>query len=216
MNAPLHTTLESTLLGPDVTEARIEELCQEAVRLDLRGVCVAPIWLPRAAAVIGSSSVRLVTVANFPFGDLEVSAVRATIGAAAESGAQEIDVVAPLHLAREAAWAEYERFLAEALEPLPSIRYKVILETAALPEEAIRRAAGIAASRGAAWVKTSTGFHPAGGAAVRAVSVLRASVPAEVGVKASGGIRTPDCAHALLEAGADILGTSSAGALFGR
>lgn len=213
----LNRAIESTRLGADITGNVVEDLVAEALALDVAGVCVSGFHLPRVAAALESGRVCPVAVANFPHGDAHPEAVISEIGTLASHGAREIDVVAPLALARAGKWLDYVAFLQAVGESVrkAGVRWKVILESAALSEQQLERAAVAAVEAGADWLKTSTGFHAAGGASVEAVRLLRDVAPETVGVKASGGIRTADDAHAMIEAGADRLGTSSAHAILG-
>jgi deoxyribose-phosphate aldolase len=153
----------------------------------------------------------VVTVANFPLGDGSPASVRAGCFAAAEAGADEIDVVVPTGLTLDRDWAGVEEILRQATAP--GLPVKSILETAALDDTLVEEVARVAADAGVRWVKTSTGFHPAGGASEHSVRILRRSVPPGVGVKAAGGIRDAEYAVRLMDAGADLLGTSSAAAI---
>ena len=130
-----------------------------------------------------------------------------------DAGADEIDVVAAIGHILDEDWDYVEDDLSAVLRSASGRPVKVILETAALDPMQIVKSAALAAEAGAAFVKTSTGFHPAGGATVAAVSLMRRSVPERVGIKAAGGVR--DCATAfrMIAAGATRIGTSSGVAL---
>jgi deoxyribose-phosphate aldolase len=128
-------------------------------------------------------------------------------------GARELDLVAPLGTIKAGLWPELFDDLAVAIATARPARVKIILETAALDAEEIVLAALVAREAGADWVKTSTGFHPAGGATTEAVRLLRLVAGGRMGVKASGGIRSlPDAAR-MLSAGADRIGASALEAL---
>ena len=211
----LRKAIESTRLGVDVKESDIRSLVEEAVSLKVRSVCVPPRWVSLASELChaseGEERPLVVTVANFPLGDGTLASVRAEAFAVAEAGADEIDVVVPTGLTLDREWRGVEEIVEQAMAP--GLPVKSILETAALDDQLVEEMARVAAGAGVRWVKTSTGFHPAGGASEQAVRLLRSSVPAEVGVKAAGGIRDTEYAVTLLDAGADLLGTSSAAAI---
>lgn len=193
-----------------MTASRIGALCRDAVARSLRAVCVAPCHVSLAAREVEGSEVRVVTVANFPLGHSPPPVLRAEARAARESGADEVDVVFPLHSVAGRDWSAAAAALDAFLAGLEGLPHKVIVETAAWTEEELGDLLQFLGSRAPFAVKTSTGFHPAGGATVAAVRILRAALPDGTGVKASGGIRDRGFALELLEAGADYLGTSSA------
>ena len=132
---------------------------------------------------------------------------------AVEDGAREIDTVLNFGALRSGQIDGVIEDIAAVVRAVPGIPVKVILETAALDDAQKRLACRIALDAGAAFVKTSTGFHPAGGATVHDVRLMRAAVGAGIGVKASGGIRTLDDARAMLDAGANRIGTSASAAI---
>lgn len=201
-------SIEATVLGPSATRDRIRRLCFLARNRKMAGVCVPPALVPFARSLLDGSAVRIVSVVNFPFGDMTLDGARAEVSALATQ-VDEIDLVAPLPLAHAEDWSGYEKFLRHAIEAAESVPVKVILETAAFSERAVKAAATCAIEAGAAWLKTSTGFHPCGGASVHAVRLLRFWAPSTVGVKASGGIRTPEDVEQMLDAGADRIGMSA-------
>lgn len=209
----LRRAIESTVLGAGVSGPDVEELCREAVESRLRSVCVPPSWVGRAAHVVGQGDVHVVTVANFPFGHGLPAAVRGEARAARGAGADEVDVVFPLHCVPEREWSRAEAVLDAFLEGIGEVAYKLILETAAWSPGELSALLSFVRSRKVPTVKTSTGFHPAGGVTPGAVRTLRRELPAPVRIKASGGIRSRSFALELLDAGADYLGTSSARAL---
>jgi len=213
----LRRAIEATRLGFGVTVQGIEEFTRAVGALGVQAVCVPGIFV--GAARIAANDVpgwapEFVTVANFPTGDHDPQDVLAETQRAARDGADHIDLVAPGALVGESRWpavAEFIRRVREQAEESAGrpLAVKVILETAALDEARIRGTAEAAIEAGARWLKTSTGFHPAGGATEEVVRLLRSIAPPEVGVKASGGIRTREQALRMLDAGADRIGTSS-------
>lgn len=205
----LARTIDHTLLKPEATRRDVEALVAEAVELGVYSVCVAPTMLP----VNRPAGLKLAVVCGFPSGahPSEVKATEARI--IAEHGADEIDMVINLSAAIEGDFARVERDIRAVREAAPGVVLKVILETAALSDEAIVACCQAAERAGADFVKTSTGFHPAGGATVHAVELMRATVGDRLGVKASGGIRSREDAERMIAAGASRLGVSAAAAI---
>lgn len=206
----LRAAVESTVLGAAVALDAVDALCREAADHRFRAVCVPPAWVSRASRVLEGSGIRVVTVANFPFGHALPAALAAEARAARNEGADEVDVVFPLHCVPSRDWSRARSALNAFEEGLGELGHKVILETAAWTPDELEDLLSFIRSRGSPTVKTSTGFHPKGGASVAAVRTLRRALPEGVTIKASGGIRTRAFALELLDAGADFLGTSSA------
>lgn len=233
MKAAVAQIIDSTLLKPEATRADVDKLIAEAIELKCGAVCVSPSMLP--VTIPEGAQLAVATVAGFPSGK-HASLVKATEARfAVENGANEVDVVIDI----AAAIAEDKNALISELMtireavPHPAI-LKVILESAALNEQQLRTAVQACIAIGADYVKTSTGFHPAGGATLEAVRTMadelhKAEVLAPagltdeqrqaqglIGIKASGGIRDWDTAIAMVEAGATRLGVSSARAILTR
>jgi len=175
--------------------------------------CVQPVWVGVAAEGLRGSDARVVSVVGFPHG-CERPATKASAAAlAVAEGAMEIDTVMNFGALRSGDTSAVAADLAAVVRAVAGIPVKVILETAALTATEKQLACRIAVDAGAAIVKTSTGFHPSGGATVADVRQLRAAVGAKLGVKASGGIRTLADAQAMLDAGANRIGTSASAAM---
>lgn len=205
----LAALVDHTLLKPEATAADVTALVGEATELGVYAVCVSPSMVPVAVA---SGGVRVAAVAGFPSGK-HVSAIKAQEAAAAvAAGAAEIDMVIDVGTALAGALDAVRSDIAAVRAATDGAVLKVIVESAALLAHADERMLSdvcrVAANAGADFVKTSTGFHPAGGASVRAVEVMAATVGGRLGVKASGGIRTAADALAMLDAGATRLGLS--------
>ncbi|MBC9733638.1 deoxyribose-phosphate aldolase [Nocardioides marmotae] len=205
--------IDHTLLKPEATHADVEALVAEAVELGTYSVCVSPSMLP--VTVPEGSDLKVAVVCGFPSGK-HTSAVKAA--EAAESvahGADEIDMVIEIGAAKEGRFDAVEADIAavRAAAPAPTV-LKVIIESAALTDEEIVGACRAAAAAGADFVKTSTGFHPSGGATEHAVRLMAQTVP-DLQVKASGGVRTLEQARTMLAAGATRLGVSGSRALLG-
>lgn len=175
--------------------------------------CVQPHWVARAAKALADTDSRVISVVGFPHGcDRPDTKARATELALAD-GAQEIDVVLNFGALKSGEFDAVATDLAAVMRAARHVPVKVILETAALSDAEKRAAARLAVDAGAAFLKTSTGFHPAGGATTDDVALLRALAGRTTGVKASGGIRTLADAQAMLAAGASRIGTSATAAI---
>ena len=210
-NAPLNLRIEHTLLKPDAGEKDIKTLCAEARELETRSVCIAPKDVSRAAENLASSNVMVVSVAGFPLGSglKETKAYEAS--RAVEQGADEIDMVAAVDMLKTGELSCIRDEVAEVVNAA-GVPVKVILETGYLSESLIVMGAVACVAGGAAFVKTSTGFGPRG-ASVEDVHLLRAAVGPGIGIKAAGGIKTRREAMAMIEAGADLIGSSSSAAI---
>ncbi|MGQ0553096.1 MAG: deoxyribose-phosphate aldolase [Planctomycetota bacterium] len=221
--AALAACIDHTLLRPQATRAQIQAHCAEARQHGFATVCVNPVWVAEAAARLAGSAVRVCTVAGFPLGAGLPEQKAREAAAAIEAGAAEVDMVLQVGwlIAGDELPALRDEIVAvrKALESargaVPAERrvLKVILETGLLDEGQKRLGAQLAAEAGAHFVKTCTGFSSAGpmggGATVADVRLLRSVLPAQVQVKASGGIRDLATARALLAAGATRLGCSA-------
>jgi deoxyribose-phosphate aldolase len=216
----LARTIEHTLLKPEATPEQVDRLCDEALEWGFFGVCVNPFHVRRAAARLASASVavgpKVVSVAGFPLG-AALSATKADEARRAiDDGAVEIDMVIPLGALiagdGKTVRADIETVAHAVHRSRSDALLKVILETAALSDEAIILGCRCCAEGEADFVKTSTGFHPAGGATVEHVRLLHRHA-APIKVKAAGGIRTAAAALAMLDAGAARLGASSGPAI---
>ncbi|ATQ28845.1 deoxyribose-phosphate aldolase [Rhodococcus ruber Chol-4] len=196
--------VDHTLLKPEASGADVRALVDEARELGVWSVCVSPSMLPLRA-----DGLVVATVAGFPSGKHHSLIKGAEARLAVDQGAAEIDMVIDIGAAVA---GDYNAVLADILTVREAIGFepvlKVILESAALSDEAIVEACRCAERAGANFVKTSTGFHPAGGASVHAVRLMAETVGGRLGVKASGGIRTAEAALAMIEAGATRLGLS--------
>ncbi|NUS42627.1 MAG: deoxyribose-phosphate aldolase [Mycobacteriaceae bacterium] len=202
--ADVAAMIDHTLLKPEATAADVAELVAEARELGCFAVCVSPSMLPVAAG-----GPVIATVAGFPSGKHHSLVKGAEARLAVEQGAAEVDMVIDVGAARA---GDYNTVLADILTVREAIAgqalLKVIIESAALSDDAIVEVCRTAEQAGADFVKTSTGFHPAGGATVPAVRLMAETVGGRLGVKASGGIATAEQAAALIDAGATRLGLS--------
>ncbi|HEY5852635.1 MAG TPA: deoxyribose-phosphate aldolase [Aldersonia sp.] len=204
--AEVAAVIDHTLLKPEATAAQVDALLAEAASLGTYSVCVSPSRLP----VQPPSGMKVATVCGFPSG-AHYPAVKAAEAADSVSrGADEVDMVINLADAVTNNFDAVEADIRAVREACPApVVLKVIIESAALTDEQIVGCCTAAESAGADFVKTSTGFHPSGGASVHAVELMAKTVGGRLGVKASGGIRTAKDAVAMIEAGATRLGVSA-------
>ena len=198
----LARTVDHTLLKPEATDAQVAALVAEAVELGAYSVCVSASRLPVSTDLV------VCTVVGFPSGAHESEVKAAEAALAVRRGAAEVDMVIDLGRACAGDWDAVEADVAAVKAGCGDALLKVILESAALTPEQLAEACRRSEAGGAQYVKTSTGFHPSGGASVEAVRLMRATVGDRLGVKASGGIRDTAAALAMLEAGASRLGLS--------
>ena len=200
----LARTVDHTLLKPEATQSHVQALAAEADELGVFGICVSPSRLPVTVA----EDLIVCVVVGFPSG-AHATEVKATEAALAVSrGANEVDMVIDLGSALAGDWGAVEADVAAVRVACDSALLKVIVESAALTSEQLEEACRRSEAGGAQYVKTSTGFHPAGGASVEAIQLMRETVGDRLGIKASGGIRDTATALAMLEAGASRLGVS--------
>jgi deoxyribose-phosphate aldolase len=207
--ATLAAMIDHTLLAPTATADQVALLCAEAVELGVAAVCLAPSRLPLPAGAL-PPSIAVCTVVGFPSGAHRTTVKAAEAARAVADGATEVDVVIDLGLAADGRWDEVEAQIAAVRDQVPAdCVLKVIIESAALRPAGVVAACEAAERAGADFVKTSTGFHPSGGATVEAVALMAATVGGRLGIKASGGIRDAASALALVGAGATRLGCSA-------
>ena len=208
--ADIAKLIDHTLLKPEATHADVEALILEAAELGTYSVCVSPSMLP----VNAPAELKIAVVCGFPSGKHISSIKAAEASAAVASGADEVDMVIDVGAAKEKRYTDVEADIAavRAAVPAPTV-LKVIIESAALDDDEIVGVCQAAVRAGADFVKTSTGFHPAGGASVHAVKLMRQTVGPDLGVKASGGVRTMEQAEEMIAAGATRLGVSGSRAL---
>jgi len=203
----LASRIEHTLLRADARRVDIERLCAEAIEHGFRGVCVNGSWVGLAYSILEGTDLKVVAVAGFPLGAMSADAKRYETEAAVDEGAHEIDVVLGIGRLKDGESEFVLRELRDIVEAADERPVKVILEAALLTEAEKILACHLAVESGAKFVKTSTGFGPSG-ATIEDVKLLRATVGSKFGVKASGGIRDFKTARAMIEAGADRIGTS--------
>lgn len=205
--------LDHSVLKPESTQRDIVSGVDVVSIWHIGYYCVQPCWVKFAADALVGTGAMVVSVVGFPHGcdRPDVKARGAT--AAIVDGAGEIDMVMNFGALKSGHAALVAGEIESIVHAVPGVPVKVILEAAALSESEKQLACRLACDAGAAFVKTSTGFHPSGGATVADVRLMRAAVGATIGVKASGGIRNPTDVRAMLDAGANRIGTSASAAI---
>jgi len=208
--AQLARYVDHTLLKPEATDADVAALIAEAVELGAFSVCISPSMLPVATP----PGLAVATVCGFPSGKLHTEIKAAEAARSVADGADEVDMVIDVGAAVAGDFLSVEADIRAVRAAVPVGRIlKVIIESAALTDAQIVGVCRAAEAAGADFVKTSTGFHPAGGASEHAVALMATTVGGRLGVKASGGIRTTDAALAMIAAGATRLGLSGTRAI---
>lgn len=202
--------IDHTILKPEATHADVARIVEEGTRFGTYSVCVSPSMLPLEVP----EGLKVACVVGFPSGAVKPKVKAYEARQAIADGADEIDMVINIALAKEGKFDQVEDEIRAVREEIPAGKVlKVIIESAALSDEEIVAVCRAAVAAGADFVKTSTGFHPAGGASVHAVKLMRETVGEGIGVKASGGIRNAETAVAMINAGANRLGVSATAAI---
>ena len=209
--------IDHTLLKPESTPEDFAALVEEAKSLGVLAVCVSPSALP----LKDTGDLVIATVCGFPSGAVAPQIKADEAALAVEQGAQEVDMVINIGAAKAGLWDDVEADIRGVVEAVADAAkkaghdalVKVIIESAALEDDEIVAACEASVRAGAHFVKTSTGFHPAGGASAHAVAIMRKTVGDALGVKASGGIRSAEAAREMIEAGASRLGLSGSAAV---
>lgn len=205
----LASLIDHTLLKPDASRAEVEQLCREAAQFCFASVCVNPNWVALCREMLRNSGVKVCTVIGFPLGahlpDVKAYETRRAI----EQGAEEVDMVINIGALKSKDYALVEQDIHGVVQAAgKSAMVKVILETTLLTHDEKIMGCSLSKAAGADYVKTSTGFA-GGGATVEDVQLMRETVGPEMGVKASGGVRTRDDAEKMVAAGATRLGASA-------
>ncbi|MCL5959757.1 MAG: deoxyribose-phosphate aldolase [Chloroflexi bacterium] len=204
--------IDHTILRPEATEDDVRKVCWEAKEHGFAAVVVQPFWVRLASACVADSGVKVCTVSGFPFGASTSSVKGLEARLAAEDGAHEVDMVLNLGAFKSGQIHATRNDIAHVVKQAHQISsatiVKVIIECNLLTDEEKVRAARLVEEAGAQFVKTNTGYS-GGGATVEDVRLLRSAVSPNVKIKASGGIRTYEQTIALVEAGADRIGTST-------
>jgi deoxyribose-phosphate aldolase len=215
----LSTYIDHTLLSPVASETDIRKICEEAWIMQFKAICVAPSYVPYVVEMMEFCPIKIeiATVIGFPLGYAVTATKVAEAEIALRDGATELDVVMNLSRFKSMAYLSVR----EELQMLSQLAHnagaliKVIIETGYLDSFELYTACEICAESGADFVKTSTGFAPVG-AVVGVVKTMRQILPPNVKIKASGGIKTAEQAIAMIEAGAERIGTSHGAAIMGQ
>lgn len=201
--------VDHTLLRPEATAEDVRALIDEAAGLGVYSVCVSPSMIP----VEVPEGLKLAVVVGFPSGAVKPAVKALEAQTAQDDGADEVDMVVNLANVKQGDYEAVEAEIQGVRDAAPDVVLKVIIESAALTDAEIVATCEAAVQAGADFVKTSTGFHPAGGASAHAVALMRETVGPDIGVKASGGIRDAQAAEAMIAAGASRLGLSGTAAV---
>lgn len=204
----LNKLIDHTLLKANATRAQIERLCDEAAEHGFASVCANSCWVSLCAARLANSDVNVCTVIGFPLGAMSTAGKAAEAAAAVEDGADELDMVINVGWLVAGEDDLVRRDIEAVVAAAQGRCVKVIIETCLLDDAQIVRACELSVEAGATFVKTSTGFST-GGAKVEDVALMAKTVAGRCKVKASGGIHTAAEAQAMVDAGADRIGTSS-------
>lgn len=201
--------IDHTLLKPESTESQVIQLCKEAAEFKFASVCVNPTWVETAAAELAGTEVKVCTVIGFPLGASTPETKAFETTDAISKGAGEIDMVLNVGALKSGNTDHVKKDIEAVVNAAKGKAIvKVILETCLLTDEEKATASRLSKEAGADFVKTSTGFST-GGATVEDVKLMRQTVGPDLGVKASGGVRSLEDVQAMIEAGATRIGASS-------
>jgi len=201
--------IDHTLLKADATKSQIETLCNEAKEYGFFSVCVNPTWVSFAANILEGSDVKVCTVIGFPLGATTSETKAFETVNAIHNGAKEVDMVINIGALKSGDLDAVKNDIEAVVNAAKGqALVKVIIETSLLTDDEKKTACRLAVEAGADYVKTSTGFST-GGATAADIQLMRKTVGPEIGVKASGGVRTAADAKAMIEAGASRIGASS-------
>lgn len=205
----INKLIDHTALKPNTNKKSILKLIAEAKTYDFASVCVNPCWIELAHQELKNTDVKVCTVIGFPLGANTTEVKVFETKDAIEKGAQEIDMVINIAMLKDKEYDYVENEIHQIVEAAKDKAIvKVIIETCLLTDEEKIKACELSQKAGADFVKTSTGFST-GGATVHDIALMRKTVGAEMGVKASGGVHTHEEALAMVEAGATRIGASA-------
>ncbi|RBP94088.1 deoxyribose-phosphate aldolase [Cytobacillus firmus] len=205
--------IDHTLLKADATKDQIEKICAEAKEYNFASVCVNPTWVKLSSDLLNGTEVKVCTVIGFPLGASTPETKAFETNNAIENGATEVDMVINIGALKGGDNELVERDIRAVVDAAKGKALtKVIIETCLLTEEEKVRACELSVKAGADFVKTSTGFST-GGATAEDIALMRKTVGPEIGVKASGGVRSAEDAQKMIDAGATRIGASSGAAI---
>ena len=205
--------IDHTNLSPDAKSIDIEDLCSEAIKYDFASVCLNPVYVPIAKSILKDSKPIICSVVGFPLGADSAEMKYAEARYLIHQGAEELDMVINIGALKNGETTILSKEIARVVDAADGHCVKVIIETCLLTKEEKILASTIAEDQGADFVKTSTGFST-GGATIDDIRLIRKTVGKEMGIKASGGIRTLLDIEAMVEAGANRIGTSKGVEIF--
>jgi deoxyribose-phosphate aldolase len=212
---PLASFIDHTILKPEAQQAEVERLCEEAIRYQFASVCVNPIWAAVVAGRLKGSGVRTCCVVGFPLGATPTECKVHETQVCVRNGADEIDMVINVGALKDGQADTVRADIAAVKLACGSAALKVIIETCLLNDAEKVLACQLSCAAGADFVKTSTGFNK-GGATAADIALMRRTVGPDIGVKASGGVRTQADALAMIAAGASRIGASAGIAIIGK
>ncbi len=204
----LPSLIDHTVLKPEATKADVFRLCEEAKQQGFMVIFVPPSYVDEAVAAVAGTNIRVGIPIGFPLGGHTTHTKVAEAVEAVSRGARVLDMVINVSRLKSGDYDLVRHDIAEVVRATPSVEHKVILETCCLTQQEKITACHLVVEAGADYVKTSTGFAAAG-ATIEDVRLMKAAVAGQARVKASGGIRDWKTASAMLEAGADRIGTSA-------
>ena len=207
-NARIADFIDHTLLKAEATAREVDQLCAEAAEHQFAAVCVNPVWVKVCADRLRGTDVKVATVIGFPLGATRSDVKAFEAQRAVDDGADELDMVASIGHIKGGNWHYVADDIGAVVRASQGRLVKVIIESAVLAPVEIIKTSALAREAGANYVKTSTGFHAAGGASAEAVALMRLIVGDAMGVKASGGVRDCSAALKMIAAGATRIGTS--------
>ena len=200
--------IDHTNLRPDAIESDITKLCEEALTFTFASVCINPIHVPLAVSILQNEKIKVSTVVGFPLGASSSEMKFAESRFLTHQGAEELEMVINIGALKQKEYGIVENDIARVVDAVDGNPVKVIIETCLLNKEEMLRACKIIINAGAAYVKTSTGFSP-GGARVEDIKLIKKNVGKDLGIKASGGIKTLEEVNLMISAGANRIGTSN-------
>ena len=208
MDEKYNKLIDHTMLKAIATKADIEKLCNEAIEYDFASVCVNGCWVPFCKEKLKGTDVKVCTVIGFPLGAMTTAAKVFECKDAIKNGAQEIDMVMNIGALKDKNYDFVKQEVQEVVNAAEGNVVKVIIETCVLTDDEIRIASQLCVEANATFVKTSTGFNTAG-ANVHVVKIMKEAVQKKALIKAAGGVRSKEDLKAMVEAGANRIGTSS-------
>ena len=200
--------IDHTLLKQDATKGQIEQICAEAKQYVFASVCVNPTWIQLAASLLEGTDVDVCTVIGFPLGASTSETKAFETRDAIEKGATEIDMVINVGELKDGNFDYVQKDIEAVVKAANGTLVKVIIESCLLTDEEKVKACELSVAAGADYVKTSTGFST-GGATPEDIALMRKTVGPDIGVKASGGVRSLEDMKAMIENGATRIGASS-------